>query len=126
MKYTDARIAFLKKHARISTYDSENLMYATIAEMLDSRPNLSLKVICHQPLNMLIRDPRHLNKEERNRITQMLDEYEQSRLKIEKTITYKAGRPKEQLHILQGQSLLTRKEAFCQQSTSYQSFHLME
>lgn len=32
--------------------------------MLNSRPQLSLNVICHQPLNMLIRDPKHLDDEE--------------------------------------------------------------
>lgn len=63
-QYTDARIAYLKKHARISAYDSENLMYAAITQMLDSRPGLSLNIICHQPLNMLIREPKHLNEAE--------------------------------------------------------------
>jgi superfamily I DNA and/or RNA helicase len=63
-EYTDARIRFLNKHPHISEYDSENLMYGEIVDMLDNRPQLSLKVICHQPLNMLIRDPKHLNDEE--------------------------------------------------------------
>ncbi|NLK68519.1 MAG: DUF2726 domain-containing protein, partial [Clostridiaceae bacterium] len=62
--YTDARIAFLRKHSRVSKYDSENLMYGAIVDILKSRPQLSLNVICHQPLNMLIRDPKHLNDEE--------------------------------------------------------------
>lgn len=39
-------------------------MYAAILEILDKRPHLSLNVICHQPLNMLIRDPKYLNDEE--------------------------------------------------------------
>ena len=63
-QYTDARIAFLKKHPRVSTYDSENLMYGTIVDILHSRPQLSLNVICHQPLNMLVCDPKRLNDEE--------------------------------------------------------------
>lgn len=63
-QYTEARIAFLKKHPRVSSYDSENLMYSTIIDLLNSRPGLSLNLICHQPLNMLIRDPKHLNDEE--------------------------------------------------------------
>lgn len=63
-EYTDARVTFLKKHPHISEYDSENLMYGQIVDMLYSRPQLSLGVICHQPLNMLIRDPKRLNDEE--------------------------------------------------------------
>lgn len=62
--YTDARIAFLRKHSRVSIYDSENLMYGAIVDILKSRPQLSLNVICHQQLNMLIRDPKHLNDKE--------------------------------------------------------------
>jgi superfamily I DNA and/or RNA helicase len=63
-QYTDARITFLKKHPHISAYDSENLMYGAIIDMLHSCAQMSLNVICHQPLNMLIRDPKHLNDEE--------------------------------------------------------------
>lgn len=63
-QYTDARIAYLKKHRHVSAYDSKNLMYGAIVDMLGSHPNLSLSVICHQPLNMLIRDLKRLNDEE--------------------------------------------------------------
>lgn len=63
-QYTDARIAYLRKHKQISKYDSENLMYAVICDLLDKRPHLSLGVICHQPLNMLIRNPHLLNDSE--------------------------------------------------------------
>lgn len=63
-QYTDARIAYLRKHKQASEYDSENLMYGAICDLLDSRPQLSLGVICHQPLNMLIRDPHRLNDDE--------------------------------------------------------------
>lgn len=63
-QYTDARIAYLRKHQKISKYDSENLMYGAICELLNERPQLSLGVICHQPLNMLIRDPHCLNDDE--------------------------------------------------------------
>lgn len=64
-EYTDARMAYLRKHRRVSEYDSENLMYGAICDLLDARPQLSLGVICHQPLHMLIRDPHRLNDEER-------------------------------------------------------------
>lgn len=63
-QYTDARIAYLQKHKQVSEYDSENLMYGAICDLLDARPQLSLGVICHQPLNMLIRDPHRLNEDE--------------------------------------------------------------
>ncbi|MFA9379904.1 MAG: AAA domain-containing protein, partial [Acetanaerobacterium sp.] len=63
-QYTHARITFLKKHPRVSAYDSENLMYGAIVDMLNNRSQLSLNLICHQPLNMLIRDPKRLNDEE--------------------------------------------------------------
>lgn len=42
-------------------------MYGTIVDMLNNRPQLSLNVICHQPLHMLIRDPKsRLNADEYN------------------------------------------------------------
>lgn len=63
-QYTDMRIAFLRKHPHISAYNSENLMYGAIVDILNSRPQLSLNIICHQPLNMLIRDTKRLNDEE--------------------------------------------------------------
>ena len=63
-QYTQARITYLKKHSRVSRYDSENLMYCTIIDVLNKRTQLTLNLICHQPLNMLIRDPKHLNDAE--------------------------------------------------------------
>ncbi len=63
-QYTQSRIEFLKRHKRISEYDSENLMYGLIKETLQERGLNFLDVICHQPLNMLIRNPELLNDEE--------------------------------------------------------------
>lgn len=63
-QYTEERIVYLKKHSRISRYDSENLMYCAIVDVLSKRPQLSLNLICHQPLNMLIRDTQYLSDEE--------------------------------------------------------------
>jgi len=63
-QYTDARIAFLKRYPRISAYVSENLMYGEIVDILKRYPVLSLNVICHQPLNMLIRDSKSMSDEE--------------------------------------------------------------
>ncbi len=63
-QYTQSRIEFLKKHKRISVYDSENLMYALIQDTLTECKLSFLDVVCHVPLNMLIRDPQLLNDEE--------------------------------------------------------------
>ncbi|MGB4587841.1 MAG: AAA domain-containing protein [Clostridiaceae bacterium] len=63
-QYTAERMEFLKRHKKISAYDSENLMYGMILDILKEYPELSLGVICHQPLSMLIRDPKHLNDDE--------------------------------------------------------------
>lgn len=63
-EYTRERIAFLKKHRKVSQYDSENLMYAALTELLDSMPELELTVICHQRLRMLLRDLSQLTEEE--------------------------------------------------------------
>jgi len=63
-QYTQSRMEFLKRHRRISEYDSENLMYALIKDTLKEHEMTFLDVICHQPLNMLIRNPDLLNDEE--------------------------------------------------------------
>jgi hypothetical protein len=63
-QYTAERMEFLRRHRKVSQYDSENLMYGMIIDLLKGYPELPLGVICHQPLNMLIRDPKHLNDDE--------------------------------------------------------------
>lgn len=65
-EYTKSRIAFLKGHKRISEFDSENLMYALIEDILNENGFSNFAIICHQPLNMLIRDFTLLNTEETN------------------------------------------------------------
>lgn len=64
-QYTQQRIDFLQKHKRISAYDSENLMYAAICDMLQTMPELPLNLICHQKVRLLIRDYEKLTDEER-------------------------------------------------------------
>ncbi|MCH3917612.1 MAG: AAA domain-containing protein [Spirochaetia bacterium] len=64
-QYTMERMKFLEKYKQVSRYDSENLMYGTIVDILACYPALSLNVICHQSLNMLIRNPKYLSDEER-------------------------------------------------------------
>lgn len=60
-QYTDARMAFLKKHPKKLRYTSEHLMYGAIVELLDDRPHLPFSVICHQPLYLLLRDTDRLD-----------------------------------------------------------------
>ena len=64
--YAEARREFLKRHRRISEFDSENLTYALLERVLEADPALRhLGVLCHQPLRQLIRDWTLLNDEER-------------------------------------------------------------
>lgn len=61
-QYTSSRLAYLKKQKKVSKFDSENLMYGMIKEVLSNMS--AIDVIIHQPLNMLIRDPKFLSDEE--------------------------------------------------------------
>ena len=63
-QYTESRIEFLKKHSRISRYDSENIMYGALVEILKEYPDLTLKIICQKQLNMIIKDTNQLSEEE--------------------------------------------------------------
>lgn len=64
--YAEARREFLKRHRRISEFDSENLTYALLERVLETDPAFRhLGVLCHQPLRQLIRDWMLLNDEER-------------------------------------------------------------
>ena len=63
-QYTQQRLKFLQKRKRISEYDSENLMYAAICDMLQTMPELPLKVICHQKVHQLLRNHEKLTAEE--------------------------------------------------------------
>lgn len=55
-----AREAYLRKNKRVSVYDSENLMYTMIQEVLTQEAYLYLDVVAHVPLKMLIRDRSNL------------------------------------------------------------------
>ena len=64
--YAEARQEFLKRHRRISEFDSENLTYALLERVLEADPAFRhLGVLCHQPLRQLIRDWTLLDDEER-------------------------------------------------------------
>lgn len=64
--YTAERMSFLSKHQHISEYDSENLAYALIENILHEYPEyIHLGVLCHTPIRTLIKDLSLLNDEER-------------------------------------------------------------
>ncbi|MDE6211968.1 MAG: AAA family ATPase [Lachnospiraceae bacterium] len=63
-QYTEERKAYLQKHKKISEYDSENLMYSLIDDILADNKYSCLDVVCHFPMNMLIKNPELLNEQE--------------------------------------------------------------
>jgi very-short-patch-repair endonuclease len=64
--FETTRKAYLFKHKKISEYDSENLMYTVIEDVLMADEFSKLSVVAHQPLNSIIRNPHKLNDEEVN------------------------------------------------------------
>ena len=63
-QYTEERRVYLQKHKKVSEYDSENLMYSLIEDIISANKYSSLDVVCHFPLNMLIKNPELLNEKE--------------------------------------------------------------
>lgn len=63
-QYTEERMAYLQKHKKISKYDSENLMYSLVEEIISDNKYSGLDVVCHFPLNMLIKKTELLNERE--------------------------------------------------------------
>lgn len=63
-QYSEERKAYLQKHKKVSEFDSENLMYALIEEILSEDRYASLDVICHFPINMLLKNPELLSEQE--------------------------------------------------------------
>ncbi|MCM1352929.1 MAG: AAA domain-containing protein [Alistipes senegalensis] len=64
-QYTEARMAYLATRKRVSEYDSENLTYALIEDILHGNTTIRhLDVVCHLPLRMLIRDFSLLDEDE--------------------------------------------------------------
>lgn len=62
-EYTASRLEYLKNSKKVSEYDSENLMYKLITDVLQMDEFIHCDVISHQPLNMLIRNPEHLDED---------------------------------------------------------------
>ena len=63
-QYTEERMAYLQKRKKISEYDSENLMYSLVKEIISDNKYSSLDVVCHFPLNILIKKTELLNERE--------------------------------------------------------------
>ena len=63
-QYTKDLLSFLQKHEKISEYNSENLMYGIIKDIIMERPNLNLDVLVHYQLSQLIRDTKTLDENE--------------------------------------------------------------
>lgn len=62
--YARQRWQYLKNRKRISEFDSENLMYSLLTDILKQPAFAGLGVACHVPLHMLIRDVSGLPAEE--------------------------------------------------------------
>jgi very-short-patch-repair endonuclease len=61
---------FLAGHNKVSEYDSENLTFSLIENILSNYPKFShLGVFCHTPLRNVIRDWSFLNEQERKFIS---------------------------------------------------------
>lgn len=64
-QYFEERMVYLKKHKRISQYDSENLMYSLIEEILKEDEFNYLNCACHVSLINIIKDYTGLSQEEK-------------------------------------------------------------
>lgn len=63
--YAGQRRAYLQKHKRVSEYDSENLMYAVIQEVLSEEAFSTIGCAVHVSLATLVKDYEPLTEEER-------------------------------------------------------------
>lgn len=53
-QYTKERVIYLRKHRKVSQFNSENLMYGMLEELLKEYPVLPLAVACHVPIREII------------------------------------------------------------------------
>ena len=68
--YTSERMAFLAEHGNISEYDSENLTYSLLENIIAEYPDFShLGILCHTPVRSIIKDWALLNDDERKYIS---------------------------------------------------------
>lgn len=69
-QYTAERVKFLADHRNISEYDSENLTFSLIQNIIHDHPEYAhLGVFCHTPLRTVIKDWSLLNDDERKYIS---------------------------------------------------------
>lgn len=65
-QYTEQRIAFLKGSKKISEYDSENLTFQLLQNILSEHSEFAhLRVLCHVPVRSIIRDTSMMSEEEK-------------------------------------------------------------
>ena len=62
--YAEQRRAYLQKHKRVSEYDSENLMYSVIQEVLSEEAFSSIGCAVHVSLATLVKNYEPLTEEE--------------------------------------------------------------
>jgi len=62
--YAEQRKIYLKNHRKISMYDSETITFGLIEDVLMENEYHNLAITVHQPLNMLIKDPKKLSDAE--------------------------------------------------------------
>ena len=64
---TSARIEFLSLHKKVSEYDSENLMFSALENIVNSKKfkAYGFRIVCHYPLRYLFRDTAILSEDER-------------------------------------------------------------
>lgn len=67
--YHAQRLAYLKKHKKVSEYDSENLTFAEIEKVLKRQEFFMLDVVVHASLAALLRDTTLLTAEEKRYAT---------------------------------------------------------
>lgn len=70
--YSQRRKAYLSNYKKISQYDSENLMYALIVDVLKEDKFNQLKVSSHVPLRMIIKDMEILSTRESEYVSHFL------------------------------------------------------
>ena len=61
-QYREKRWEYLRKHRRVSEYDSENLAYNMIHDILVDYPDYD--IACFEPLSMILKDVSSLDDEE--------------------------------------------------------------
>ena len=64
---TAARIEFLSKHRKVSSFDSENIMFSVLENIINSPAfrEYAFRIVCHYPIRYLFSDTSALTEEER-------------------------------------------------------------